>query len=629
MINLTIYLCSQVNIPLDLSQQQHFSSAQQQKDFFCNQKLYKTITTQLTQLESGYMVVASPFEELTDAGVNYLAIEYPNGKMLYAFVTRITPAPNVSHASIYYVKDVWQTRMFDWTLKPSMIERQHFSGASYTQCEQDVGINNYITLAKNEFQGLLKITDNDNDRWYIVIIACNVLTSGGDEESPKIESSTGGWIDGAFQSCDFLAFPQSSKEWSGKNLMGIADFLATLTFQPWITAQIQKIIMVPYSMIEFYNYYNFLTFKQKTIIKLNCIDKNQGFSISVSEEISTPYFYKTRTPLSYYDDILEMFRAPYCLITLNCINGSSIQIDPGYFGDFGNTTTMGSCHFVCQNIISDNPRCTIVPENYKGEQYNLDYALVYDGFPTMTVVYNNGQIAFAQQANSYKAQMGAISANQSFVGQSASINASLLASQKNLQDYQRNTSVIGGGLSAVGSLFSLNLGGALGNAYNAAATAGQASYQNQIYRNQLAQNDLNAAMQKQNYVNQASILTAARKDALLQGMGVGSLAGGDQLAFSQNFDKYFPMFWISIKIAAPDEFSCAGQQFKMFGFNYPKFETPNLLGNKISNNGYNFLKLVSANLDGKLTTEEAAEIKAILQNGVGIYHYPTLIGNYI
>ena len=45
---------------------------------------------------------------------------------------------------------------------------------------------------------------------------------------------------------------------------------------------------------------------------------------------------------------------------------------------------------------------------------------------------------------------------------------------------------------------------------------------------------------KQNYANQASILTAARKDALLQGMGVSSLAGGDMLAFSQNYDRYFP-----------------------------------------------------------------------------------------
>ena len=628
-MEIIVYLCNQINIPLDLSQQQQFDNFNQQKDFFCNQKLYKKIDTQLTQLESGYMVVAAPFEELTNAGINYLAIEYPNGKMLYAFVTRITPAPNISHASIYYVKDVWQTRMFDWTLKPSMIEKQHFSGKSFTQCEQDVGVNNYVTFNKTQFSNLVRITDNDNDRWFIVIIACDILTSGGNEESPKIQSSKGGWVDGAFQSCDFLAFPQSSKEWNGKNLMGIADFLASLTFQPWITAQIQKIIMVPYSMIEFYNYYDFMVFREKTVIKLNSIDKNKGFSITVTEEIHTPYFYRTQAPLSYYDDILQMFRAPYTLMTLNCINGSSIQIDPGYFATFGTTGVMETCKITCQFIISDNPRCTLVPNDYKGESYNIDYSLVYDGFPTMTVTYDNGRIAFAQQANSYKAQMGAISANQSFVGQSANINASLLASQKNLQDYQRNTSIIGSGLSAVGSLFSLNIGGALGNAYNAAATAGQASYQNQIYRNQLAQNDLNAAMQKQNYANQASILTAARKDALLQGMGVASLAGGDMLAFSQNYDRYFPMFWISIKIAAPDEFSCIGQQFKMFGFNYPKFESPNLYGNAINGGKYNFVKLVSANLDGKLTTEESAEIKAILQNGVGIYHYPTLIGSYI
>ena len=70
----------------------------------------------------------------------------------------------------------------------------------------------------------MRITDNDNDRWFIVIIACDILTSGGNEESPKIQSSKGGWVDGAFQSCDFLAFPQSSKEWNGKILWGLQTF---------------------------------------------------------------------------------------------------------------------------------------------------------------------------------------------------------------------------------------------------------------------------------------------------------------------------------------------------------------------------------------------------------------------
>ena len=173
-----------------------------------------------------------------------------------------------------------------------------------------------------------------------------------------------------------------------------------------------------------------MVFREKTVIKLNSIDKNKGFSITVTEEIHTPYFYRTQAPLSYYDDILQMFRAPYTLMTLNCINGSSIQIDPGYFATFGTTGVMETCKITCQFIISDNPRCTLVPNDYKGESYNIDYSLVYDGFPTMTVTYDNGRIAFAQQANSYKAQMGAISANQSFVGQSANINASLLTSQK-------------------------------------------------------------------------------------------------------------------------------------------------------------------------------------------------------
>lgn len=621
-----IYLCDNIKIPLDLSQQQQFSTALQQKDYFCVTNMYKTFdNVQLNQLESSYFVVATPFETLIDAGVNYMAIEYPNGKMTYCFITRITPEPNPSHATIYYVKDVWQTRMFDWTFKPSQIEKQHMGTKTYSDCEQDVGVNNYRTFKKEEFSGLYKIVDKDNDRWFLVIIACNIATSGGDEENPSIEVSPGGWVDGAFQSCDFLCFPQSSKEWNGKSMMGIADFMAYLTVQPWIAAQIQKVILIPYSFVENYSGYGFLTFHGDSILRLNSINKNTGYSIRITETVHLPKFYANQTPYSNISKLNQMFRAPYSILTINCVNGSSVALDPAYFTGFPTVTT---AEISMQTVITQNPRMVIAPVNYKGEQFNLDYSMTFDDFPELTVVYDTGRLTLAQTSASYQAQLNSIYASQSYVGQSAALNASLLSSQKNLADYQRRTSVIGSAAGAVGSLLNLNIGGAVSNAYNAITTAGQASYQQAIYQNQLAKNDLSAAMQNQNYANQAAVLNASRKDAELQGMSSVGLAGGSQLSFCQLYEN-FPLIWATIKCPPVDEFMSIANNFKMFGFNYPNYEAPNTLSNPMCSNVYNFIKLVQANIEGKLTTEEAGEIKMILQNGVGLYHYPTEIGDTI
>ena len=118
-----LYICH--NVPLDNTYGDtiNFSSASTQNAYFANKAKYTFSNFGPVRMEKGIRVPRNA-DDLYDC--NYIAFQNANfgTKWFYAFITKIEYV-NINMSLVYFELDVMQTWMFDYTLKPCFVEREH------------------------------------------------------------------------------------------------------------------------------------------------------------------------------------------------------------------------------------------------------------------------------------------------------------------------------------------------------------------------------------------------------------------------------------------------------------------------------------------------------------------------
>lgn len=128
--NTTIRVCS--GVPLSNSYQDTiwFDTASAQRTYFGG-KVTHTYGAQSYQRHGlGVLRVAANPDTL--AGVNYLMFQNTSfgNRWFYAFVTQVNYVNNKTTELVYEI-DVMQTYLFDVTLKPCFVEREHVSDDTF------------------------------------------------------------------------------------------------------------------------------------------------------------------------------------------------------------------------------------------------------------------------------------------------------------------------------------------------------------------------------------------------------------------------------------------------------------------------------------------------------------------
>lgn len=115
-------------VPLELGQQHTilFKTKGEQSVYFASKRLnqYRFTNVSYQRHQSGVMRLAVPMSLLGTANyIKFINTTFEN-KEFYAFITNITYVNN-NTCDIHYVIDVLQTYMFDYTVNPCFIDRQH------------------------------------------------------------------------------------------------------------------------------------------------------------------------------------------------------------------------------------------------------------------------------------------------------------------------------------------------------------------------------------------------------------------------------------------------------------------------------------------------------------------------
>lgn len=121
--NSTILICSGVPLSPDYIHTCDFENSTLQSAYFLTKAKY-TLNNYSYQRKNGTITVALTTEQLYDC--NYIAYKNTSfeNKWFYGFITNIEYVSN-EVSTIYFEEDVLQTWMFDYSLNPCFIDREH------------------------------------------------------------------------------------------------------------------------------------------------------------------------------------------------------------------------------------------------------------------------------------------------------------------------------------------------------------------------------------------------------------------------------------------------------------------------------------------------------------------------
>ena len=342
----TIYLC---NVPIDntYKNQIYFSNVSAQQSYFMN-KVVKTFTEYLTvreklpngSIESSIKVNAN-IDTIRSLPCNYMFYQNANHgtKYFYAFITKIIYV-NEGTTKLVFETDVYQTWLFNVTLKPSYVVREHSK-------TDEIGDN--LVPEKFNFQDYVytKIgSDSVLNKWGY-LVGCTELNF--DTSS----TSAGHLMSGIYQGLYFYYY---------ENENNLSDFLAEFDVDC-----IQFIAVIP-----------------KFCVSANTIGANdndrangQGFMYS-SNNVATQTKVIDYTALAFGDYApknKKLYTAPFYKMIVTNHNGEEAEYN---IEDFTNRSAITFRYY---GDVSANPTVTLYPCNYKGVTENYDSGISISGFP--------------------------------------------------------------------------------------------------------------------------------------------------------------------------------------------------------------------------------------------------------
>lgn len=367
-----LYVCH--NVPLDntYGDTMDFSSATTQNAYFANKAKYTFSNFGPVRMEKGIRIPRNA-DDLYDC--NYIAFQNANfgTKWFYAFITKIEYV-NINMSLVYFELDVMQTWMYDHTLKPCFVEREHVNDDSIGANIVEENIGTGPIIFESRWQAGISKASN------AIIVVCAAIDSAN-------EVATGGMYGNVYNGCSFIVYKANEEESTKLN-----TFLAEVTK----ANKSDSIVSIFMASDEFFQYTKNGQPKTKNWnIQTNLTDID-GYTPKNKKLFTNPYHYLYATNQQGGEIIypVELFDVP------------------------------ALCAFRLIGETSANPTVTLVPLNYRysadlGEATdNFNDKLVLDGFPVCSWTIDSFRAWAAQNAGStfIKSSAGMVTAGIGYVG---------------------------------------------------------------------------------------------------------------------------------------------------------------------------------------------------------------------
>lgn len=641
--NTDIYILK--NIPLNKSYEHtvYYKNKTEQANAFLNKQKFHLTNYSYQRALLGTIKVELTYEQLIDC--NYLMFKNTNfeNKWFYAFITGIAYISNEVTA-IYYELDVMQTWCYDYSFKPTFIERNHSDTDYLFDNTQPEGLE-----IGSEYNRFLQTSRNYNNRYFIVVSASAINDAGVTEYYSTLINEV--YCGLHVYLCDY---DEVRSLMSKINEQGLGDSIVSFQCSP--TKNLNE---------------------ATSQITINGLDNISG--------------YKPKNK--------KLFNYPYNFIEVsnNLGTASEYHFECGIYGYNNNIKNRAQQISFFEKMISyPIAQVLITPQAYNNSIFdgNNTYSISYSSFPTCGFASDTYKAWWAQNRNTYMANQLAINNNydtsmaiaqntfniaqnqaetnwanskiqaSSTYNQSANTVAGTEAqiqTQSEKSQQTSATSVIGGitsagvgvGLTATGVGAPVGIGMIASGVVSAVggtikAYGDNATYQSQSALNAItaqnanlqynasgiiAQNSLdnaikNATIAEQStqlsalntYENATNALVAKKQD--MQHMP--NTAKGNALCDAMNYANGNAKVVFNICQITKEYAEIVDAYFDKYGYAQRRLYTPVRQNRK----HWSYLKTVGCNIVGDMNQNDLITIKGIYDNGITTWNTLDEVGDY-
>lgn len=655
-----VMLCK---VPWDASYKDvvYFSSESARNDYFGGlaQNGTRVIIDKMTYLKPREPVTVNvPYSQCYQ--YNYLTVENPKlpvpGEVtpptLFYFVTSVSyVAPNSTALELQL--DVWTTYVYRCRFGTGFLERGHLpmkrlydenrrdvstidnsNMLRYASVPEGLDIGNEYVTVNHEWKD---ISNPSEGGWRVIITSTvNLAADWGSKTSPNLECADGQQVDGLISGCNVYMLDFENFKY----------FMEKIKNSPWAAKGIIDITCFPSGLLT-----------DAPDIDLNGVPaKYLGETPDESAWFETGNIWQQLSngiPRDY-QWMHKFFAYPYSCIEWTNFQGSPLVLKPELCATIHGTVQM----FATACAANPGMRIAVWPGLYgytPGVSYtnqvipyeyatlsgikqgvlrpgnNLDNAVWFQGFPKFTLVNDEGALSIAQRVNTLNASYaGAGWANaksnaSATLGYNQTMQALDTAQQnKNIQNM---ADVANGALSAVGSLASGNVGGALmgaaGTGINLYSSNAQFANTQNLTASQATQNyQLAQWANKGDYEQQLATLNASVQDAALTQPSIVGQTGGD--AF--NLTNGYMGIEVRYKVINVDAVRVIGDYWGKYG--YACRECVNMATFGLHQmRYYTYWKFTDIYIENASCAESDKDaIRGIFSKGVTIWRKPDEIG---
>lgn len=565
-----------------------FDSEEEQSAYFTSFTPVKQGVNYSYQREEGVFRVDAPKDSLL--GVNYIMFkntEYKN-KWFYGFVTnKQYKTDDVTFVS--FEIDVMQTWMFDYSLRPSYVVREHADRFSSgrpvvnTIDEQLMYGSEYDLAFGANFHPMSGIN-------FLVIITSERMPKG------DIETDRSGAIVGSPSSFNYYIVPISStgetydivlgdQQGSNENLANFDDYISFISGKEPFLNRVVAAYVTSYCGINFNVNHtdNYVSYTNTNNIQLSRIDfvdsidstlwRFSFYSVEKITSFDTKEIIVSTDIYSDFESKTDVFESkcymyPYCLLEIADMKGNILTLRPEYLKN-------GELKLKVLGSLGTSNKVAYVPVGYNtsvegSEKILSDFSLI-DSDPTDIGTKSDYAAAMLQgEKNSLKAQQ-----------------------QNILNTYNHGRGNVA--MSAAGAAFSALASG------NPAVGLMNISGAGQQMNNLVAEkeNSLNALSAKLEDINNVP-------DTIKQ--------MGSNTSFS--YGNFHNNIYIRWKMAKPEYLKRLDNYFKTYGTKTLDIKTPNLKTRRY----WNFIKTKEVNLIGTVAIKDIMLIKQIFDAGITLWH---------
>ena len=360
----TIYLCSNVPLNNRYDHTLYFGSQSAQSSYF-NSKVARTLTKYTYLRKSWKLKVDATMEQ---ARVwSYLFFKNTStGKVYYYFINQIEYI-NDNTVELSLEIDVMQTYMFDWTLRPCYVEREHSYNDTWGENTIDEGLDVGEIITNRR-----ETIDLSSDLVVMIAASIDINKYYLSEETDKIVGSLYDNIYGGFQ---LTATPHSSEGYPQrwKNLSELLNKLNSggkldTIFTMWEYPA--KLVNTDYGAYEF------------------CVAPY----VTTPKSITHTVWERPISVNGYIPKNKKVLQYPYCFMYATNNNGGAAVYHYEKFTD-------DNRQFKIQGNLSPDAIVKLVPMHYKGVSFNYDESLSTGNYPLCAWNSDSYKMWLAQNQN--------------------------------------------------------------------------------------------------------------------------------------------------------------------------------------------------------------------------------------